>query len=237
MDRHACDDAPGRSHAVGIRRHAGGASVEVSNVPTSVSVLTIRNAQDLARRDRNRMAMQVTWVPGAIQPHSSMWITMQRLLVLNRPSSEDFFHTFAPSNRPGVRSPSLDPIKQRGKSNTISLLRVARVLRESVACFSGAQVFQYPAGIWPIFGDHLVWCPQCLDEGFHSILFSLRGLQRCPIHGLNLKPTLPCGHRIGHGALGSSLLRPGRCGQCGLISAGAYCAQGPSASRARSAVG
>ena len=185
-----------------------------------VPFLTIRNARDSARHDRIKMGRQVTWVPGTVQPHSSMWITVQRLLVLNRPSSEDFLRTFVRSNCRGVSRLSLDPIPPilgRRTRDPISLLRVSRVLREPPACFAGSQAFQYPAGVRAIFGTYLAWCPQCLDEGFHSVLYSLFELRECPIHGLGLERALPCGHRVEHGDLGSSLRHPGHCGKCGAV--------------------
>ena len=176
-------------------------------------ILTIRNSRDSGRSDRAHLRREITWVPGTIRPHASLWITVQRLLVLNRPSATDFFRIFVPSSRSFAVKPNLDQIRR--SSSHVSLLRMARVLHESPTCFAGSQASQYPQGVWSIFGKYMAWCPQCLAEGFHSVLFSIHGLERCPIHGNELWPTLPCDHAVAHGYLGSSLLKPGCCEQCG----------------------
>lgn len=144
-------------------------------------------------------------------------MTVQRLLVLNGLGEPAFREAFVRPCDGGPRKTSLDAINRHGDANTIRLLRLRRVLREPADCFTGAQISQYPPGVWPLFGDRLVWCWQCLLEGFHSVLFSLQNLTDCPLHGAPLMPFLPCKHPVLHSNLGSTFKRPGHCQICGAV--------------------
>lgn len=177
----------------------------------------IRNSGDSARGEGGPPRVQITWVPGSIRPYASLWITVQRLLVLNRLGAADFRRTFVRHSVGGATHLSLDSLTTDRFTDTVSLLRLSRVLREPISCFWGSQVSQYPLQAWPSFSDRLVWCWKCLQEGFHSALFALRGLEHCPLHGVALAPFLPCGHAIARGSIGCVPRHPGQCARCGEV--------------------
>ena len=177
----------------------------------------IRNSGDSLRGEGGPPRVQITWVPGSIRPYASLWITVQRLLVLNRLSAADFRRTFVRNSAGGAAHLSLDPLTADRLADPVSLLRLSRVLREPIGCFFGSQVSQYPLQARPSFSERLVWCWQCLREGFHSVLFALRGLERCPLHGVALEPVLPCGHPVALGSIGCVLRHPGQCAWCGEV--------------------
>lgn len=171
----------------------------------------IRNSGDSLRGEGGPPRVQITWVPGSIRPYASLWITVQRLLVLNRLSAADFRRTFVRNSAGGAAHLSLDPLTADRLADPVSLLPLSRVLREPIGCFFGSQVSQYPLQARPSFSERLVWCWQCLREGFHSVLFALQGLERCPLHGVALEPVLPCGHPVALGSIGCVLRHPGQC--------------------------
>jgi hypothetical protein len=57
----------------------------------------------------------------------------------------------------------------------------ARVLGEPVESFRYCHTSQFSTAVGRYFGDFAV-CPQCLGEGFHSVLFSFKALRECPVH-------------------------------------------------------
>lgn len=139
---------------------------------------------------RHNKRSRVVWHPGTTPPYSSLWITVQRFLMLNQPTRQAFAQDFMlhPTGRARI---SLNPNGSGGASCPIRLARFARVLREPVETFQYAHVSQFPTTVWPLFGDFAV-CPDCLREGFHSILFSFNGLTQCPVHGKTLRNQICC---------------------------------------------
>lgn len=63
---------------------------------------------------------------------------------------------------------------------------------------------------------HIRFCPQCLDASFHSPIFQLANVIRCPLHGCKLQTTcIGCDHPIGHPAFDRSDFRsPLACPNC-----------------------
>ncbi len=162
---------------------------------------------------RDRRFRRVAWTPHTIAPYSSMWITAQRFIVLNHPSQQAFEQDFVLDDGSG-NAMSLDCVINPGRSLWLS--RFCRVTGESVTSLSWSQVGQYPLSLQPLFGRFLVWCRACLEESFHSVLFSLAGLKRCPVHDLPFEYRCRCGLSVAHGELGSSFHKPGRC-SCGFV--------------------
>lgn len=68
----------------------------------------------------------------------------------------------------------------------IRLTRFARVLKEPAFAFRGCHIGNFPAMVRPYFGEFTA-CPQCLAEGFHTLLYSFAGMRACPVHGATLE--------------------------------------------------
>lgn len=130
------------------------------------------------------------WHPGTTPPYSSLWITVQRFLILNQPTRQAFAQDFM-RHPTGCTRISLNPNGSGSASCPIRLARFARVLREPMETFRYAHISQFPTTVWPLFGDFAV-CPDCLRDGFHSILFSFNGLTQCPVHGEKLRNRICC---------------------------------------------
>ncbi|MCR8960610.1 hypothetical protein M0765_023635 [Variovorax sp. S2] len=184
------------------------------------------------RLSRDRRFRRVAWTRGSIAPYTSTWIVIQRFMVLNQPSPQSFEADFIRNDASGMAM-SLDCSVRPERS--LRLSRFCRVTGEDAGSLQGSQVGHYPESLWPLFGRFVVWCPACLAEGFHSVLFSLCGLQQCPVHNLPLEYRCRCGLTIPHGKLGSPFRSPGCC-RCGRVFLEAAAARAPKPNPARDAV-
>ncbi len=142
---------------------------------------------------RHSKRSRVVWHPGSTPPYSSLWMTLQRFGMLNQPTRCAFAQDFLVHPNVSARI-SLDLHGEGAGNNAASpvrLRRFSRVLREPFETFRHACVGQFPRAVWPFFGDFSA-CPDCLREGFHSVLFSFNGLDRCPVHGAPLSGRICC---------------------------------------------
>ena len=140
---------------------------------------------------RHSKRSRVVWHPGSTPPYSSLWITVQRFLMLNLPTRSAFAQDFLVHPNANA-SISLDPHGPTGAVCPVRLRRFARALGEPLETFRHACVAQFAREVWPFFGGFAA-CPDCLREGFHSVLFSFDGLDRCPVHGVKLGSRICCG--------------------------------------------
>lgn len=142
----------------------------------------------------HRRRSRVVWYPGSTPAYSSLWITIQRFLILNQPSRAAFAADFLQEGNAGRReyathSPSSQPQSEcqiEWGHRTVRLKRFTRALNEPVETFRCCHVGQFPDLVRPYFGEFAV-CPHCLGEGFHSVLYSFEGLRDCPVHGTTLE--------------------------------------------------
>lgn len=146
---------------------------------------------DLGRHGR---CSRVTWYPGSTPPYSSLWITIQRFVMLNQPSRAAFAQDFlvravnAAKVPPTNSNPRhcLNDYRMATTQSPVRLTRFARVLRESAATFSCCHIGQFARLARPYFGEFVV-CIDCLGEGFHSVLYAFQGIHACPVHGTQLE--------------------------------------------------
>ncbi len=147
---------------------------------------------------RHGRRSRVIWHPGSIPPYSSLWITIQRFVMLNQPSraafAQDFlWHKASDSKAPAHTTPrqSINDYQTTADQNPIRLARFARVLKESSTTFHGCHIGDFPSMVRPYFGDFAVCC-DCLAQGFHSVLYSFQGMRHCPAHGTRLESLQSC---------------------------------------------
>lgn len=161
---------------------------------------------------RDRRHLRVAWTPGSVQPYCSLWLTVHRFLLLNQPSRRTFEADFTLQASRGAQSLSLDCIKA---GRQFRLLRFARVIGEPVDRFRWSTVGHYPQSLWPLFLPATRVCFRCMSESFHSVLYSLRGMDRCPVHDDDFGTICCCHYGYSEvGGLGTPFDRPGRCPRC-----------------------
>ena len=189
-------------------------------------------------RDRLDAPMRaVAWIPGTMQPFESLWMTAQRFAVLNRPSQVQLRDAVL---APPVVSDTTDPIVERGTGADALFVpaarwhRFAELLGEQPEEFRYSRLSDTPSPMSELFDEKLRWCEVCMRDGFHSTLFSLKGLIDCPAHRTRLATSCRCGRVVSQAGLEFSPRYPGRC-SCGLRYLTAAAARRPAPVAARDA--
>ena len=111
-------------------------------------------------------------------------MTVQRFLILNQPTRAAFMQDFG-VREPGQTTPSLDAHQAGSIRCPIRLMRFARVLGEPIDSFRYCHISLFSKDVGRYFDDFAV-CPQCLGEGYHSVLFSFEAMHECPVHRAEL---------------------------------------------------
>lgn len=189
----------------------------------SAQTFILRSVQQSVREPPETPVL--AWVPGTVQPFSSLWIVAQRFAILNRPSKLNFDKNFAALKKSQAYA-GADwelPLLEVQQSQ---ILGIERLLGEAPGVFGRARLSQFPCAAQQLFYPELWWCWDCLVGGFHSVLFSLKGLQKCPHHKTQLVMSCRCERRVGHDSLAARLVRPGHC-KCGMRFLGARMARRP----------
>ena len=153
----------------------------------------------------------LTWYPGTILPHASLWHTLLRAAWLNELRSGDFEQV---SRCRSWRMPAL----HHGRS-ALYRRALSRALGDGAEDgFRFGTLDQWPRCLFPA---HVVsglrWCPECLRSGYHTLLASLRLVARCPIHDCPLIEACPdCHDGFKITVRGLSTRSPMSCG-CGRV--------------------
>lgn len=152
------------------------------------------------------------WRVGSIPAFSSLWITVLRFAMLNRPKFESLkadLHGDVEGLRKAIhyRSSLAWP-----EHESIDLRAFAHMLGEPIEAFLWSSVGDFPIGLQALFKPGTKVCPSCLEQGFHTVIFSADFLERCPRHGeLLVDKCLQCGKTLGDFSLFRSGAVPGLC--------------------------
>lgn len=162
---------------------------------------------------------RLTWHVGSVLPHASLWHTLRRVAALNSLRDLELF------NRPVMRADDVGPSRMRpiralfnehahGTRSALALGNVASWLGEAPQLFRWSHLGELPASLRCLVSPAIRLCPACVAAGYHSALFSLVLLRRCPIHGCELVSTCPTGHPLSDRIDGAVLQQPALC-DCG----------------------
>jgi hypothetical protein len=170
---------------------------------------TIFNTDEAA----HQIERYATWIQGTIHPHASLWIVYLRFLILNLPSSGQLNEHLGLNSSTNQASWSRDPLSNSGAS---FMQRLSRILNDPISAMGYSDHWQLPMPSRGAFGRFHRYCPSCLAQGFHTILFSINGLSVCPAHGEKLGGCWNCG-RSAHIDRWLNFHGPGvRC-RCGIV--------------------
>ena len=153
------------------------------------------------------------WVPGSVAPFTSLWMVLQRFMLLNVPSKAAMLSELGLSSAKGFDWVPGSRARSRSHSDDL-VQRLALSLGEPLSAFQYSTIDGYPEAVKSLFHVHRRFCPDCLSEGFHTVLFSLKGLSKCPYHHAQLMTCRHCRRLERLGDLGSVVSHPGRC-SCG----------------------
>lgn len=156
------------------------------------------------------------WRVGSIPPFASLWITVLRFSLLNRPKFGSLNADLQGDEAAQLRS----PIKFGSRlpwplHETIDIRTFARMLGEPLEVFRWSSIGDFPSGFQDLFERNTKVCPSCMAQGFHTVIFSLGCIQRCPYHGEALLNRCPnCGKLLNDQSKAYSGIVPRLCA-CG----------------------
>ena len=104
--------------------------------------------------------------------------------MLNQPTLAAFTQDFVVSTS-GSASKAPNAYRVGRDRCPIRLTRFARVLKEPLLTFRCSHISLFSPAVRPYLGDFAL-CPDCLGEGFHSVLLSFSGWRECPVHHTQL---------------------------------------------------
>jgi hypothetical protein len=125
----------------------------------------------------HRRRSRVIWYPGSTPPYSSLWIIIQRFLMLNQPTRAAFKQDFLVRQVEGEKKTgahailrkSLNDYQLAGDQSPVRLTRLRRV-QGRYGGVSLRHIGQIPTLARPYFCVLLLPLLSC--RGFHSILYS-----------------------------------------------------------------
>lgn len=155
------------------------------------------------------MRTSIAWFRGSILPYSSLWYTLHRYAVLNRPSSKEIATEFRQN-----RSRSIDLFRNNAPNYWLNAEDVARLLGEPASALQLGTTLEASYWAADLFLPEMQVCLECLSAGYHSVVMSMRFLVSCPVHGTLLTDACRCGRKFDTDlwVLSNS---PGCCTNCG----------------------
>lgn len=150
-------------------------------------------------------------------PLASLWHTVHRVAALNAIRVSELPFVVSQRDRPPKQADLLFNSTLRfgacaGEALSVSALAAA--LGESAQAFAWSHLGGLPQSCGCLFHPYLRVCPLCLTEGYHSALYSLRPLRRCPLHQCPFVERCACGRHFDATLDCQALLRAGHCA-CG----------------------
>ena len=128
----------------------------------------------------------LTWYPGTVLPHASLWHTLLRATWLNDLRKGEIAGLAEGRGGQAAKRPSSSAAAEQEVPLT------AAALGERAGVFHFGTLDRLPRCLFPTHvATVLRWCPECLRMGYHTVLGSLRLVTRCPIHGSSLLEACP----------------------------------------------
>lgn len=143
--------------------------------------------------------LSLTWHSGSVLPFASLWHTLQRLMHLNAMRAKELQELLvgswqAPSvHRADLLFNELPYGGHRQRAGAVHTDQLARAMGEPAHAFEWSHLGRMPDAVRCLVGSGLRICPACAAGGYHSALFSLKALDRCPIHRCDLVSRCRCG--------------------------------------------
>lgn len=164
-----------------------------------------------------RRRPRAAWIAGSAQPYESFWILLHKFILLNRPVRSDLGEIFTAFSH---QADGLSPSEHTEIGLFPSSLRLhpfASILGERRAKLQYCTGLPFQKSqVW-LFDSEMRHCPCCLEHGFHTVLFSVRGMAHCPIHQCPLSQTCPkCSQPFENHLTTHVIEFPGRC-RCGHV--------------------
>lgn len=156
----------------------------------------------------------LTWYPGSIRPYASLWHTLMRVAALNGHKAGEL--PGWPAGLIGTLQPHRSLHLLHNPNRAFNIEALAHALGEPSEVFRWSHLGTLPSWMRPLVTPGFRVCQACLNEGYHSALFSLRLLPACPIHKTPLQDHCHCGRPFVDQLTSADLYRRGCC-PCGQL--------------------
>lgn len=143
----------------------------------------------------------LTWHSGSVLPFASLWHTLQRLMHLNAMRAKELPELLVGAwQSPSVRCADLlfnevppGTTRQGAGAVAVATDRLASAIGEPAHAFEWSHLGRLPLAARCLVSSGFRICPACAAGGYHSALFSLKAMDRCPIHRCDLLSRCRCG--------------------------------------------
>lgn len=160
------------------------------------------------------------WNKCCFHPFESVWSVLHKLSHWNSLTPDDLVNLLWEPTKYQARPP-----KNQGASDwrPYSMRRLSTVLKVPSAQLVLAETspFRFEVGEWKIENptgteETLRFCPQCIEQGFHSALFQMLWIERCPIHDEKIANVCPsCSSNVPYECNWETLSFAYGCTECG----------------------
>lgn len=162
---------------------------------------TNKTVSELAQPPLYAANVRFNWRPESIAPYESAWSLINKFVHLNQVSIADVArllvrsrlaaHKYYATSSIAVASPcDLDPRR----------LQWLFKLSGNMVDHAFVDAYRYPLQYRPFqpetVADDLRYCPICIARGYHTPLFQLLAIAKCPIHREPLKERCPRCNRV-----------------------------------------
>jgi len=162
----------------------------------------------------------LVWQKNFVRPQESLWSVFHRFNFINKINTRELEHFVACS--PDSLT-SLNLLTQLALSGTDSDKSNHTLFDEFVITFLGIKSKQtstltrrsIDSVLVDASSNHLRFCPVCLKQGYHSVVFQYKDIEKCPIHNVDLESRCPeCSYPIDVSLPNTSLMDGYRCIKC-----------------------
>jgi len=170
------------------------------------------------------------WRPDLVSKYESLWMIISKFALLNYATLSDLKQVFQKPVKKGgtwdydryiFNAWSLNSLNKLSAKKLSSILILeSGELRYALS--TPYSIFLYPPfdkrkmdGNRSLPVGHLRFCPECMENGFHTALFQYRWMIKCPLHEIPLQSSCPkCNQSIGYRLMRDILINPIGC-KCG----------------------
>lgn len=137
----------------------------------------------------------MTWSVGIVSRFESDWMACHRLLALNAMDGEDLWKVLHGDKHAPRYSHQIASERFRGEMQYASFLKK---FAQHFHARSLEQCFGKKNSELMLKVDFIRFCPLCLRQAFHSPIFQIASIAKCPLHMCELRTScVICGHHLG----------------------------------------
>jgi len=194
-----------------VNRHSMGNQATARGGPKG----EVRPARIVEIQEEEPLRSTYSWYTSWTTGCDSIYGLLSKFAWLNGLSAREIAHLFVSSRcgRKGITVQRLNlDLREPG---VFDLSKIAQLCHTTVEAVTGAFVRgKYTDRLLEI-RSNLCYCPQCLESGFHSALFQVSCVPRCPLHHIALKQQCEnCTGVIPYRLTSSLLRKPFACPHC-----------------------